>query len=93
MQTARVTVLMTPDRKAVLEQRAARMGVSSGEYIRLAVDRFSDGEGSADQIAALVEEVNRAIPAMRASLDRSAARLDASHRKVDALLREMGVRA
>ena len=31
---------MTPEEKALLEQRAANRGVSSGEYIRLAVDNY-----------------------------------------------------
>ena len=92
MQTARVTVLMTPDRKAALEQRAAKMGVSSGEYIRLAVDNFDPSELDSEELAALVEEVNLVIPSIQASLDRSSQRLEQAHNKVNALLREMGIR-
>ncbi len=40
MQNARMTVLMTPDRKAAIERKAAELGVSSGEYIRVAVDNY-----------------------------------------------------
>jgi hypothetical protein len=92
MQTARVTVLMTPDRKTALEQRAAKMGVSSGEYIRLAVDNFDESEPTEDELAALVGEVNRAIPEIRASLDRSSERLEAAHAEIDAFLRQVGIR-
>lgn len=94
MRNARVTVLMKPEEKRALEERAARRGVSSGEYMRLAVDNFeklSDAEEA--ELAALVAEANAAIPRMREALDRSIARLDATHRKVDALLREAGLRA
>lgn len=93
MQTARVTVLMTPDRKADLESRAARLGVSSGEYVRLAVDNYRNDNVSEEALATLVDEVNRLIPRMQASLDRSSARIEQTNRKVDALLRDMGVRS
>lgn len=93
MQTARVTVLMTPDRKAQLESRAADMGVSSGEFIRLAVDNFNPSETESAELAALIEELSEAVPRMRAALDRSVERLESTHAKVDRLLRDMGVRA
>lgn len=93
MQTARVTVLMTPDRKASLEASAQALGVSSGEYIRLAVDNYRPGEAEEAEVAALVEEVNRLLPKMRESLDRSSAHLERTNRKVDALLRDMGLRS
>jgi hypothetical protein len=93
MQTARVTVLMTPDRKAQLESRAADMGVSSGEFIRLAVDNFNPSEMESAELTALIEELSEAVPRMRAALDRSVERLDSTHAKVDRLLRDMGVRA
>jgi hypothetical protein len=93
MQTARVTVLMTPDRKAELESRAADMGVSSGEFIRLAVDNFNPSDTESAELAALIDELSEAVPRMRAALDRSVERLDSTHAKVDRLLRDMGVRA
>jgi hypothetical protein len=92
MQTARLTVLLTPDRKASIERRAAQMGVSSGEFVRLAVEQFDPERSDDSALAALAEEVNRALPAMRRSLDRSADRLEAAHHKIDALLRDMGLR-
>lgn len=84
MQTAHVTVLMTPDRKASLDASAQALGVSSGEYIRLAV------EAEAAEMTVLVSELNRLLPKMQQSLDRSLARLEQTNRKVDALLRDMG---
>lgn len=92
MQTARVTVLMTPDRKAAIEQRAAELGVSSGEYIRLAVDNYNPSDMEAAELAELIMEVNRAVPKMMASLERSSNRLERAHKKVDELLREWGHR-
>jgi hypothetical protein len=92
MQTARVTILMTPERKKALEVQASRLGVSSGEYIRLAVDNFAHDATPEQELAALTAQLDEALPAMRASLDRSTATLEAAHRKIDALLREAGVR-
>jgi hypothetical protein len=93
MQTERVTFLTSRTSKAALAKRAAAQGVSMGEYVRRRVE--DDDELTAEQeaeLAALVAEANEAIPKMQASLDRSIAILDATHRKVDAFLREVGVR-
>lgn len=93
MQTERVTFLTSRTGKAALAKRAAAQGVSMGEYVRRRVE--DDDELTAEQeaeLAALVAEANEAIPKMQASLDRSIAILDATHRKVDAFLREAGVR-
>jgi hypothetical protein len=92
MQTARVTILMTPDRKSAIERDAAQMGVSSGEFIRLAVDNFDPDRQTAPELVALVAEVKELLPAIGASLDRSADRLGATHGRVDRLLRDMGLR-
>jgi hypothetical protein len=93
MRNNRMTILMSDSEKSDVETFATRMGVSNSEYVRLAVDNYSNV--SADQeaeLAALVAEVNKAIPEMRASLDRSCERLEATHKKVDAMLREAGFR-
>ena len=92
MQTARVTVLMTPEKKAAIEADASRLGVSSGEYIRLAVDNYHTPEEEAE-LALLVGQVNAALPLMTASLDRSVDALEQAHRQVDDILRQMGARA
>lgn len=93
MRTARTTVLMTPEEKASLEKRAASLGVSSGEYIRLAVDNFEKiSEEEEAQLAALVDEVNAAIPKIKASLDRSCDLLEELHRENEVFFRERGIR-
>jgi hypothetical protein len=93
MRSARVTVLMKPEEKAALEAKAAKRGVSSGEYLRLAVDNFeeiSDEEEAA--LAALVQEVNQAIPKMKASLDHMSKTVRKLLRENDAFFRERGIR-
>jgi hypothetical protein len=93
MRTERVTFLTSRDHKAALDAYAAQSGQSVGQVLREASSRYiakSDEEEA--ELAALVEEVNRAIPQMRDSIDRMIKRLDRSHKKVDALLREAGIR-
>ena len=91
MRTARVTVLMTPEKKAAVEASAASLGVSAGEYIRLAVDNY-DHSDEEEELKALVEQLGATLPQMNASLDRSIAALNEAHRHVDKVLRDLGLR-
>ena len=93
MRTARTTVLMTPEEKAALERRAARLGVSSGEYIRLAVDNYEKVTPEEEaELAVLVAEANIVIPRMAGMLDNMSRKLREAHDDVDRILREAGVR-
>ena len=95
MQTERVTYLTSAEQKAALEAFARSRGESVGNVVREATSRYISEPNDSDEereLAALVGMVNAAIPEMRKALERSAARLDATHRKVDALLRESGIR-
>ncbi|MDP9163641.1 MAG: hypothetical protein M3N06_06035 [Pseudomonadota bacterium] len=91
-QSARVTVLMTPDKKAQIEADAARLGISSGQYIRLAVDNFIDPEEE-EQLKLIAEQLNASVPRMIAKLDHSIATLEAAHVHVDGVLRKLGIRS
>ncbi len=85
MRTARLTVLMKPDEKAAIEARAAARGVSSGEFVRLAVDNFGKlSEADEAELEALTRELEATIPKIHASLDsmeRSIGQARASIRK------------
>jgi hypothetical protein len=84
---------MTPDEKAAIEKRAASMGVSSGEYIRLAVDNFEKISPEQEaELEALAKEVNAVIPKMAAMLDSMSRTLQELHRENDAFFRERGIR-
>ena len=94
MQTERVTFLTTPDHKAALDAFASSNGQSVGHVLREASSQYI-GQPTADQeaeLAVLVQQVNEAIPKMHASLDNMIDTLDRTHRKVDAFLREAGIR-
>ena len=97
MQTARVTFLTTPDDKAALDSYAARTGHSVGHVLREASSRYiAQGAEGADreaaELAALVSEVNVAMPRMAAAIDRMIETLDATHDQVDRTLRAAGIR-
>jgi len=93
MQTERVTILMSTKRKAAVAARAAARGLSMGEYIRRKVEDEDELTHEQEaELAALVAQVNETIPKMRASIERSIATLDKTHKKVDAVLRDAGIR-
>lgn len=92
MRTERVTVLMKPEEKRTLEERAARRGVSSGEYLRLAVDNFEKLSGEQEaELAALASELNQALPKMKAAIEQSCRTLEDLHRENEAFFRERGI--
>jgi hypothetical protein len=93
MQTERVTFLTSRTGKAAIAKRAAAQGVSMGEYVRRKVE--DEDEMTAEQeaeLAALVSQVNEAVPMMRQSLDRSIEIVETTRREVDAMLRNAGLR-
>ncbi len=94
MQTERVTFLTSREHKAALDAYATSNGLSVGHVVREATNQYI-GQPTPDEeaeLAALVEQVNAALPKMNASIDSMIERLDATHQRVDTFLREMGVR-
>jgi hypothetical protein len=88
MQTERVTFLTTPDQKAALDAFATNHGMSVGHVVREAADRYI-AEGAREQeeaLAALIDEVNGAVPRMRADLREAIASIEAANARVDAVL-------
>lgn len=94
MQTERVTILMTPDRKARVASRAAARGISMGEYMRQKIEDDEDDITPEEEaeLAELVRQVNITIPKMAASLDSMSETIRKSNAEIDKLLREVGVR-
>jgi hypothetical protein len=94
MQTQRVTFLTSPEHKAALDAFASRRGESVGNVVREATVRYMaqlpDDEEA--ELAALVSELASAVPAMRASLERSAQTIEDSIAEVDRKLRAAGLR-
>ena len=93
MQTERVTFLTSREHKAALDAFAAERGESVGNVVREATSRYlHDQREGEEELAALVVEVNAALPRMRESLDHMSQMLRQSHNEMDAFLREKGIR-
>lgn len=93
MQTERMTILVDPSYKANVVRRAALRGVSTSEHVRNALDSFGENSGDEEaELAALVAQVNDAVPRMQASIENMIATMDKTHRETDAFLKKMGVR-
>ena len=64
MKTERMVLLVTPAEKALIATRAAKLGVSAGEYVRRAVEYFD-----VEDIAA-IEELKTLLPGLEAMAER-----------------------
>jgi hypothetical protein len=94
MHTERITYLASADHKAALEAVARERGESVGSVLREAAARYigQPTEDEEAELVALTQQVNEAVPRMAAAMDRMIERMDRTHRKVDALLRDKGYR-
>jgi uncharacterized protein YlxW (UPF0749 family) len=97
MQTERVTFLTSRDHKAALDAYATRTGQSVGNVVREATSQFISQPPAVNdeeaELAALVAQVNEAIPKMNASIDEMSQTLQQTHVEVDRMLRAMGARS
>lgn len=94
MQTERVTFLTTPDHKAALDAFAASNGKSVGHVVREASARYLADATSdeQDQLRLLAREVELAVPKMRADIREAIEAIEASNRRVDAILAGESIR-
>ncbi|QMW23592.1 hypothetical protein [Sandaracinobacteroides saxicola] len=93
MQTERVTVLMAPEAKSAMAMRAAGMGLSTGEFVRLAVDNFAGDRGTEAELEALTAELQAALPKMERQFDAMRQAVNEARAAIDLALRASGARA
>jgi phosphate uptake regulator len=92
MRNARLTILMTDDEKQEIEVSANRLGLSSSEYVRLAVDNFEKPTAAEEaELKALAAELDSAVPRMQASLERTCERMEALHAEMDEFFLSKGI--
>ena len=100
MQTERVTYLTNAEQKAALEAFAKARGESVGSVLREAAARYISEPDAGEQpnaeemaeLSAIVQEVAKAVPEMRASLRRSIDRIVESRKTVARAFAEMEAR-
>lgn len=69
MHTARVTILMPPERKAGFDALAADRGISTGEFFRRAGEREAVQQADTEtELAGVVQELAQALPEMQADI-------------------------
>jgi hypothetical protein len=72
MKTARMTVLVTPDQKATILNRAERLGLSAGEMLRRAVESYQPSAANSAEdeavLNALADELFAAARSARKAL-------------------------
>ena len=87
--TERVTILMEPGQKAEITRRAKAAGMSAGEYLRIAAEKFEPEEDDLDlkrlsqvleQLAEDARKNSRAIDALEEFVRQSNARIAALER-------------
>lgn len=69
MKTERVTILVTPEEKALFHAKADAMGLNASEFIRLAAGGF-DVDRDEAALASIVDELGAAVVEINQSLDR-----------------------
>ena len=89
MRTERMTILLSPASKAAVSARAAAQGLSVGEYVRRKIEDEEDLSPEQEaELAALVDEVNAAVPKMAQSLDDMIQTLRRTREKVERSLQQ-----
>lgn len=68
MRSERLTILVTPEERADIDGKAARLGVTASELVRLAVDGF-DVSQTELFLNAIADELEKAVEHMNKTLD------------------------
>jgi Mobilization protein NikA len=78
MKTEQITVLVTPEEKARIDQRAGTLNIPAGELLRRAVATYAPDEHEMDEteLMALADELDRVTAATEQKLDQALATLD-----------------
>lgn len=67
MKTERMTILLTPQQKEVINTKARKLNLSAGEVVRRAVEVYQSGSDDA-LLTALAEELERSVKEARVAL-------------------------
>lgn len=67
MKTERMTILLSPQQKEIIQAKAKKLNLSAGEVVRRAVDGYQ-AEGDEALLTALAEELERSVKEARVAL-------------------------
>lgn len=79
MKTERINLLVTPEEKSLIDERARHAGLTTSELVRRAVGAYdAEAEAEMDELRALADELAQAV-------DRTEAKLTATLAKIEQL--------
>jgi hypothetical protein len=77
MKSERMTILVTPDEKAKIYQRAKALDIPAGELLRRAVaDYDPQTDDDSAELTALADELERVVATTEAKLDRALSKVE-----------------
>jgi len=80
--TERVPVLMTPSEKKRVVSKAKKADVTTGEYIRRAVEAYQPGDDDNKALEAMIEQMNKATENAEKSIDDALVFVAASNQRI-----------
>jgi mobilization protein NikA len=85
VQNLRIRVLVTPAQKARISKMAKEAGLPIGEFMRRAADSHLSGDDER-LLEGMIRELEKSTVQTLAAADRAIAIIDASNRRIDAML-------
>ena len=79
MRSKRMTILLTPDAKAMIESRAQALGIASSELARRAIEAY-DPDRDEQMLRLLAAELAAVVDQTEAKLDAALTELDGMRR-------------
>jgi hypothetical protein len=89
MRSQRMTVLLTPEAKSMIETRARTLGITSSELARRAIEAY-DPDRDEQTLCLLAAELAAVVDQTEAKLDAALAELDGLRRYFAAIDAEAG---
>jgi predicted ATPase len=92
MRSQRVTILLTPQEKAAVTAKAAKLKVTTSELLRLAFDAFDEAEDRA-LLDGIADQLELSVSRARTSLSEARSELSATLREARQGRRRAAARA
>ncbi len=89
--TERVPVLMTPEEKTRIVNKARRAGMKTSQFMRIAAEQYQPSEDE-EALAAMIEQMNRLTDSASKAIDRALDFVERSNRRIEAMEQAAGRR-
>ena len=89
--TERVPVLMTPEEKTRIVNKARRAGMKTSQFMRIAAEQYQPSEDE-EALAAMIEQMNRLTDSASRAIDEALDFVEQSNRRIEAMEQAAGRR-